>query len=62
MRGVSVTQTIDATLLDIVEHLVVDVRVVEHGLGRNTTDVQARPAKGPTLLYTRSLGKNMSVD
>jgi hypothetical protein len=30
-------------------HLV-DVRVVEHGFGGNTTDVQARPAKGPTLL------------
>jgi hypothetical protein len=38
--------------------LVVDVRVVEHDFGGNTTNVQARPAKGPTLLYTCGLGKN----
>jgi hypothetical protein len=33
-------RTVDATLLDIMECLVVDVRVVEHRLGRNITDVQ----------------------
>ncbi len=47
--------------MDTVECLVVHVRVVEHRLGGNTTDVQARP-KGHTLLYTCSLGENESMD
>jgi len=49
------TRTIDAALLDIMERLMVNVRVVQHGFGRNTSDVQARPAEGPALLYTRGL-------
>ncbi len=50
-------RTIDTTFLDIVECLVVNVRVVKHRFGGNTTDIQARPAKTPTLLYTCSLGE-----
>jgi hypothetical protein len=34
--------------------LVVDVRVVEHGFGGNTTDVQARLAESHASLYMRS--------
>jgi len=52
---VKTTRTINAALLNIMERLVVDVRVVQHGFGRDTSDVQARPAKGTTLLYTRGL-------
>jgi hypothetical protein len=37
------------------ERLVVDVRVVQHGFGGNASDVQASPAEGSTLLYTRGL-------
>ena len=59
--AVNKTRTINATLLDIMECLVVDVGVVEHGFGGNATDVQARPAKGPTLLYTSSLGRNKAM-
>ena len=33
------------------ERLMVDVRAVEHGFGRNTSDFQARPTKSTTLLY-----------
>jgi hypothetical protein len=53
-----VTRTIDAALLDVVERLMINVRVVEHGFGGNAADVQARPTEGPTLLYTRGLGEN----
>jgi hypothetical protein len=49
------TRTIDAALLDIMERLMVNVRVVQHGFRRNASDVQARPAEGTTLLYTRGL-------
>jgi hypothetical protein len=49
-------RTVDATLLNIMECLVVDVRIVEHGFGRYAPDVQACSTKGPTLLYTCSLG------
>jgi len=52
---VKTTRTIDAALLDIMERLMVDVRVVQHGFGWNTSDVQARPTEGTTLLYTRGL-------
>ena len=52
---VKTTRTIYAALLDIMERLMVDVRVVQHGFGWNTSDVQARPAEGTTLLYTRGL-------
>jgi hypothetical protein len=52
------TRTIDAALLDIVESLMINVRVVEHGFGGNTADVQARPTEGSTLLYTCGLGEN----
>lgn len=48
-------RTIDAAFLDIMERLMVDVRVVQHGFGRNTSHVQACPAEGTTLLYTRGL-------
>lgn len=52
---VKTIRTIDAALLNIMERLVVDVRVVQHGFGRDTSDVQARPAEGTTLLYARGL-------
>jgi hypothetical protein len=52
-------RTIDAALLDIMERLVVDVRVIQHGFGGNASDVQASPTKGATLLDTRGLRGNM---
>lgn len=55
-------RTVDATLLNIVECLVVDVRVVEHGFGRYAPDIQAGSTKCPTLLYTCSLGDIDDVD
>jgi hypothetical protein len=62
MMAVKETRTVNATLLDIMECLVVDMRVVEHGFGGNTTDVQARPTKGPALLYTCGLGNNEAME
>jgi hypothetical protein len=62
MVAVRKTRTVNATLLDIMECLVVDMRVVEHGFRGNATDVQARPTKGPTLLYTCSLANNEAME
>jgi hypothetical protein len=36
---VRTARTIDAALLDIMERLVVDVRVIQHGLGGNAANV-----------------------
>ena len=54
---VRTTRTIDTALLNIVKTLVVDARVVEHGFRGYIANVQARPAKAPTLLYTYGLGR-----
>jgi len=54
-------RTVDATFPDTVECSEVNVRVVEHRLGGNTTEVPARP-RGPTLLYTCSLGESEPMD
>jgi len=62
MIEVRTTRTVDATFLGIVECLMVYMRAVEHRFGGNTTNVQGRPAKGPTLLYTCSVGKNEAMD
>jgi hypothetical protein len=62
MIAVRETRTVNATLLDIMECLVVDVGIVEHRFRGNATDVQARPTKRPTLLYTCSLGEKEPID
>jgi hypothetical protein len=46
---------LDTTGLEFMSSLMVDVRVVQHGLGRDTTNVQASTTKGTTLLNTSNL-------
>lgn len=45
----------DTALLGVVENLVVEVGVVEEGLGGNAADVQAGTTEGSALLDTRGL-------
>lgn len=44
--------TFNTALLEVMLRLMVQVRVVEHGLGRNAADIQARPAQRAALLDT----------
>jgi hypothetical protein len=46
---------LDTAALGVVEDLVVEVRVVEEGLGGNAADVQAGSAEGATLLDAGNL-------
>lgn len=46
---------IDTARLEVVLGLVVDVGVVQHGLGGNASDVQAGTAESAALLNTGSL-------
>lgn len=46
---------IDTAGLEVVLSLVVDVGVVQHGLGGNASNVQAGTAESATLLNTGSL-------
>ncbi len=59
MRGrtieVRTTQTVNATFLDIMECLEVNVRVVEHRFGGNTTNVQPRPESSFSFCKNRRL-------
>ena len=48
---------IDTTRLEVVLSLVVEVGVVEHGLGRNAADVEASASKSASLLNAGSLGR-----
>lgn len=49
--------TFNTTALQTVLDFVVDMGVVQHGLGGNTTNVQASTTKGATLFDTSSLLK-----
>ena len=59
MRGrtieVRTTQTVNATFLDIMECLGVNVRVVEHHFGGNTTNVQPCPESSFSFCKNRRL-------
>lgn len=50
---------IDTAGLEVVLGLVVDVGVVQHGLGGNASDVQAGTAESAALLNTGSLQVSM---
>jgi hypothetical protein len=47
--------TVNTARLEVVLSLVVDVRVVQHGLGGDASNVQAGATKGATLLNAGSL-------
>ena len=47
--------------IEVMQGLVVYVRVVEHRLGRDTPDVEARPAQSTPLLYARCLQRAPST-
>lgn len=47
--------TVDTAALQVVLCLVVHVRVVEHGFGRDAPDVETRPAQRPAFFDTSRL-------
>ena len=47
--------TFNTPLLQVVFRLVVDVRIIQHGLRRNAPDVQASSTERTSLLDTRRL-------
>ena len=55
MIEVRTTQTVNATFLDIMECLEVNVRVVEHRFGGNTTNVQPCPESSFSFCKNRRL-------
>ena len=56
-KTVGTSLTIDTASLEVVLSLVVDVRVVQHGLGGNASNVQAGTTESAALLNTGSLKK-----